>query len=128
MCLLFISLWIYRTIQSIATFVIAEVCCKWYYSHSPTAQSDLSIIRSYKMAFRFHLGSLALVSLFFSIVQSLLFFIFYKCILLVSFLITTYLRIWFNRSKNSIIRCRLTGQSQLSRLSKWCWIGMWHSW
>jgi hypothetical protein len=71
-CLLFAALWSYGMIQAITTFVIANACCMWYYSHGPAAKLELSIIRGYKMAFCFHFGSLAFGSLILSIVQSLL--------------------------------------------------------
>ena len=70
-CFIFATLWSHGMIQAIGTFVIASACCMWYYSHGPGAQLDLPIFRSYKMAFRFHFGSLAFGSLILAIVQAL---------------------------------------------------------
>lgn len=66
---IFGTLWSNAMIQAIGTFVIASACCMWYYSHGPGQSLDLPIWRSYKMAFRFHFGSLAFGSLLLAIVQ-----------------------------------------------------------
>jgi choline transporter-like protein 2/4/5 len=67
----FATLWSHGMIQAIGTFVIASACTMWYYSHGPGTQLDTPIYRSYKMAFRFHFGSLAFGSLLLAIVQAL---------------------------------------------------------
>lgn len=65
------TLWSNTIIQAISTFVIASACCMWYYTHGPGQSLDLPIFRSYKMAFRFHFGSLAFGSFILALVQFL---------------------------------------------------------
>ena len=65
------TLWSNAIIQAIGTFVIASACCMWYYSHGPGQALDMPIFRSYKMAFRFHFGSLAFGSFILALVQFL---------------------------------------------------------
>jgi choline transporter-like protein 2/4/5 len=50
-------------------FVIASACAMWYYAHGPGQELDSPILRSYKMVFRYHMGSLAFGSLILAIVQ-----------------------------------------------------------
>ncbi len=56
-------------IQAIGVFVIASACAMWYFSHGPNDTLDSPIIRSYKMVFRYHFGSLAFGSLVLAIIQ-----------------------------------------------------------
>jgi hypothetical protein len=68
---LFGTLWCNAFIQAIGLFVVASACCIWYYSHGPDAEVNFPILRSYKMVFRYHFGSLAFGSLILAIVQFL---------------------------------------------------------
>lgn len=68
---IFSTLWANALIQAIGIFVIASACAMWYYSHGPEQTLDFPILRSYKMAFRYHFGSLAFGSLVLAIVQFL---------------------------------------------------------
>lgn len=68
---IFSTLWSNALIQAIGIFVIASACCMWYYSHGPGQSLDFPILRSYKMALRYHFGSLAFGSLILAIVQFL---------------------------------------------------------
>lgn len=52
-------------------FVVASACTMWYYSHGPGQELDSPIIRSYKMIFSFHAGSLAFGSFILAVVQAL---------------------------------------------------------
>lgn len=63
------TLWTNALFQAIGIFVIASACTMWYYSHGPGQELDSPILRSYKMVFRYHLGSLAFGSLILAIVQ-----------------------------------------------------------
>lgn len=65
------TLWTNAIFQAIGVFVIASACTMWYYSHGPGQELDSPILRSYKMVFRYHLGSLAFGSLILAIVQFL---------------------------------------------------------
>lgn len=65
------TLWTNALFQAIGIFVIASSCTMWYYSHGPGQELDSPILRSYKMVFRYHLGSLAFGSLILAIVQFL---------------------------------------------------------
>lgn len=65
------TLWTNAVFQAIGVFVIASACTMWYYSHGPGQELDSPILRSYKMVFRYHLGSLAFGSLILAIVQFL---------------------------------------------------------
>ena len=67
----FSTLWCNAIIQAIGIFVIASACSMWYYSHGPGQELEMPILRSYKMAFRFHFGSLALGSFLLALVQFL---------------------------------------------------------
>lgn len=51
--------------------VIGSACCMWYFSHGPGQELDSPIIRSYKMVFRYHFGSLAFGSFLLAVVQFL---------------------------------------------------------
>lgn len=64
-------LWSNALLQAMGIFVIASACCMWYYSHGPGQELDSPILRSYKMAFRYHFGSLAFGSLILAIIQFL---------------------------------------------------------
>lgn len=66
---IFGTLWTNALFQAIGIFVIASACTMWYYSHGPGQELDSPILRSYKMVFRYHLGSLAFGSLILAIVQ-----------------------------------------------------------
>lgn len=68
---IFGTLWTNALFQAIGTFVVASACTMWYYSHGPGQELDSPILRSYKMVFRYHLGSLAFGSLILAIVQFL---------------------------------------------------------
>jgi hypothetical protein len=68
---IFGSLWTNALLGAITIFVIASACCKWYYSHGPGGELDSPIMKSFWMAFRYHLGSLAFGSLILAIVQFL---------------------------------------------------------
>eukprot|EP00919_Chromeraceae_sp_WS-2016_P044410 GHVR01105975.1.p2 GENE.GHVR01105975.1~~GHVR01105975.1.p2 ORF type:complete len:108 (-),score=4.17 GHVR01105975.1:1134-1457(-) len=68
---IFGTLWCNALLQAIGIFVVACACCMWYYSHGPGAELDSPILRGYKMAFRYHFGSLAFGSLILAIVQFL---------------------------------------------------------
>lgn len=65
------TLWCNALIQAAGTFVVASACCIWYYSHGPDQDAGFPVFRSYKMAVRYHLGSLAFGSLILAIVQFL---------------------------------------------------------
>lgn len=65
------TLWCNALIQATGTFVVASACCIWYYSHGPDQDAGFPVFRSYKMAIRYHLGSLAFGSLILAIVQFL---------------------------------------------------------
>ena len=67
---LFGTLWCNAFVQAVGLFVVASACCIWYYSHGPNSdETNFPIFRSYKMVFRYHLGSLAFGSLILAIVQ-----------------------------------------------------------
>lgn len=66
---LFGTLWCNAFIQAMSTFVIASACCIWYYSHGPDQETSFPVLRSYKMLFRYHFGSLAFGSLILAIVH-----------------------------------------------------------
>lgn len=68
---IFATLWCNALINAVTIFVIASATCMWYYSHGPGQDLDLPILRSYKMAFRFHFGSLCLGSFILALVQML---------------------------------------------------------
>lgn len=69
---IFSTLWSNALIQAIGIFVIASACCMWYYAQGSAGEAlDFPILRSYKMAFRYHFGSLAFGSLVLAIVQFL---------------------------------------------------------
>jgi solute carrier family 44 (choline transporter-like protein), member 2/4/5 len=69
---IFSTLWSNALIQAIGIFVIASACCMWYYAQGGAGEGlDFPILRSYKMAFRYHFGSLAFGSLILAIVQFL---------------------------------------------------------
>jgi hypothetical protein len=69
---IFSTLWSNALIQAIGIFVIASACCMWYYAQGSAGEPlEFPILRSYKMAFRFHFGSLAFGSLILAIVQFL---------------------------------------------------------
>jgi hypothetical protein len=69
---IFSTLWSNALIQAIGIFVIASACCMWYYAQGSAGEPlDFPILRSYKMAFRYHFGSLAFGSLILAIVQFL---------------------------------------------------------
>jgi hypothetical protein len=68
---IFSTLWSNALIGAIGIFVVASACCMWYYSHGPGQELDFPVLRSYKMAFRYHFGSLAFGSLILAIVQFL---------------------------------------------------------
>lgn len=66
------TLWTNALLQAMGIFVIASACTMWYYSHGPGQELDSPILRSYKMIFRYHFGSLAFGSLILAIVQFLM--------------------------------------------------------
>ena len=66
---LFGTLWCNALIQAIGTFVVASACCMWYYNHGPDSDISFPVFRSYKYAFRYHLGSLAFGSFILALVQ-----------------------------------------------------------
>ena len=68
---IFATLWCNALINAAAIFVIASACCMWYYSHGPGQDIDAPILRSYKMVFRYHFGSLAFGSFILAVVQFL---------------------------------------------------------
>ena len=63
------TLWTNALFQAMGIFVIASACAMWYYAHGPGQELDSPILRSYKMVFRYHMGSLAFGSLILAIVQ-----------------------------------------------------------
>lgn len=69
---LFATLWCNALLQAIAIFVIASACCMWYYNHGANSELDSPITRSFKMAFRYHFGSLAFGSFILAVVQFLM--------------------------------------------------------
>lgn len=68
---IFGTLWTNALFQAIGIFIIASACTMWYYSHGPGQELDSPILRSYKMVFRYHLGSLAFGSFILALVQFL---------------------------------------------------------
>jgi len=68
---LFGTLWCNAMISAIGIFVIASSCVMWYYSHGPGQTLDFPILRSYKMVFRYHFGSLAFGSFILALVNFL---------------------------------------------------------
>lgn len=71
----FATLWTNAFVNAVSIFVIASACCMWYYSHGPGQDLDFPIARSYKMVFRYHMGSLAFGSFILAIVQFLQFLV-----------------------------------------------------
>lgn len=65
----FCTLWVQAFVGAVTIFVIASGCCMWYYSHGPGAELSLPIWRSYKMVFRYHMGSLAFGAFLLALVQ-----------------------------------------------------------
>jgi hypothetical protein len=65
------TLWSNAILTAMGIFVIASACSMWYYSHGPGQELDSPILRSYKMIFRFHFGSLAFGSFILAVVQML---------------------------------------------------------
>ncbi len=74
-CFVFGTLWVQAFIGAVSIFVVASACCLWYYSHAPGAELSMPIWRSYKMVFRYHLGSLAFGALLLAIVQFIQFMV-----------------------------------------------------
>lgn len=68
---MFGTLWTNALLGAMGIFVIASACSMWYYSHGPGQELDSPILRSYKMIFRFHFGSLAFGSFILAVVQML---------------------------------------------------------
>jgi len=68
---IFTTFWGNAMIQAIGTFVIASACAMWYYNHGAQSILDFPILRSYKMAFRYHFGSLAFGSFILAVVNFL---------------------------------------------------------
>lgn len=68
---LFGTLWCNAFIQALGLFVVASACCLWYYSHGPAEGTAFPVLTSYKMALRYHFGSLAFGSLILAIVHFL---------------------------------------------------------
>lgn len=68
---IFGTLWSNALIQALGLFIIASACCMWYYNHGANSELDSPIMRSLKMAFRYHFGSLAFGSFILAVVQFL---------------------------------------------------------
>lgn len=68
---IFATLWCNALIQAIGTFVVASACCMWYYNHGANSELDSPVLRSFKMAIRYHFGSLAFGSFILAVVQFL---------------------------------------------------------
>lgn len=68
---IFGTLWTNALFQAMGIFVVASACTMWYYAHGPGQELDSPILRSYKMVFRYHLGSLAFGSFILAVVQFL---------------------------------------------------------
>ena len=58
-------------IGAVYIFVIAFATVLWYYNHGANEELDSPILRGFKMAFRYHFGSLAFGALILAIVQFL---------------------------------------------------------
>ena len=67
----FASLWCSALISAIGIFVIASCCVMWYYNHGANDELDSPVSRSFKMAFRYHFGSLVFGALILAIIQFL---------------------------------------------------------
>ena len=67
----FATLWCGAFISAIGIFVIAACCAMWYYNHGANEVLDSPVTRSFKMAFRFHFGSLAFGAFILAVVQFL---------------------------------------------------------
>jgi hypothetical protein len=68
---IFGTLWSNALIQALGIFIIASACCMWYYNHGANSELDSPIMRSVKMGFRYHFGSLAFGSFILAVVQFL---------------------------------------------------------
>ena len=66
-----LTFWVNAFIGAMTIFVIASATVMWYYSHGPGQELELPIARSYKMVFRFYIGSLAFGALLVAIIQFL---------------------------------------------------------
>ena len=71
----FATLWANAFINAVTIFVVASACCMWYYSHGPGQDLDFPIAKSFKMVFRYHMGSLAFGSFILAVVQFLQFLV-----------------------------------------------------
>lgn len=71
----FATLWCSNIIQALGIFIIASAVCMWYYNHGANSELDSPITRSVKMAFRYHLGSLAFGSFILAVVQFMQFMV-----------------------------------------------------
>ena len=70
---IFATLWVNALIQAIGIFVVASSVCMWYYNHGANSELDSPVSRSFKMAMRYHFGSLAFGSFILAVVQFLQF-------------------------------------------------------
>lgn len=55
--------------MAMGIFVVAASVCMWYYNHGANSELDSPVTRSFKMAFRYHFGSLAFGSFILAVVQ-----------------------------------------------------------
>lgn len=68
---IFGTLWSSALITAIGIFTVASAVCMWYYNHGANDELDSPVLRSLKMAFRYHFGSLAFGSFILALVQFL---------------------------------------------------------
>lgn len=68
---IFATLWCNALIQAVGIFVIACCVCLWYYNHGANSELDSPVTRSFKMAIRYHFGSLAFGSFILAVVNML---------------------------------------------------------
>jgi choline transporter-like protein 2/4/5 len=71
----FATLWVGALLGAIEIFVIASSCAMWYYNNGAEEELDSPILRSYKMAFRYHFGSLAFGAFILAVVRFLMFLV-----------------------------------------------------
>lgn len=67
----FATLWCSAMISAIGIFVVAAACALWYYNHGANEDLDSPVSRGFKLAFRYHFGSLAFGSFILAVVQFL---------------------------------------------------------
>ena len=62
-------------ISAVYIFVVAFATILWYYNHGANEELDSPICRGFKMAFRYHFGSLAFGAFILAVVQFLQFIV-----------------------------------------------------